>query len=407
MFSGNMVSQLIPFLMAPVLTRIFTKEEFAIQGSFLAFAGMIGIVAAGRLEVAIPISKEKKGAQEIVFTSLVLTVILSTLSLVFPLFKDFFADVAGIPEMADVFILIPLAVFSIGLFGIVNNWVIRHRNYGIISVGKISQSIVNSGLAALLGYIGWGANGLIAGWLISQFVSVLVLTISVDKKVSWKGYNITTIKSTVKEYKDFPLINSLHAFTDKFVSEVLLFSVIATGFGAAELGLFIIMNKYVKRPIGLITESVSTIFLAEASTAINEGKSAVPIFRKTLLTSGAFSLPFILVLFLFGPVLFGWYLGEDWSIAGDYARRLVPILFLIFIVSPVSHIPVLLNKQRPAYVIATIGHVGSLCVLLIFSSLNWDFIDALTMYAIAYSFMQAVYLIWMYTLIKKHHESTR
>lgn len=406
MLSGNMMSQVIPFLIAPILTRLFTKEDFAIYANFIAIASMIGIVAAGRLELAIPISKEKKDAQNIVFTGLMLTLTLSLLSVVFPIFSNFFSEFYNTPALSEYLVLIPIAVLSIGLLGVTNNWVLRHKKYNAISFGKVSQSFVNNGLAALLGYIGWGTSGLIIGWLSGQFVGIIILLLFIDRKVSIKNYNLTTIKTTLKEYKDFPMINSLHAFTDIFATQFVLFWIITSSFGLAELGLYAMMHKYVKAPIVLITTSVSSIFYTEFSSAVNEGRSPIPILKKTLKTSMLFSFPFILVLLLFAPQIFSWYLGTDWEIAGVYAQRITPILFMLFVTSPISGIPILLNKQRKAFIFVTFGYTVTLLVLFSATLMNWSFADALLLYSCSYAFFQLLYLYWFYTLLKNRNVSS-
>lgn len=406
MLSGNTISQVIPFLMAPILTRIFAPEEFAVYANYLAIASMVGIVAAGRLELAIPISKEKEGAQNIVFTGLVLTGVLALLSFVFPLFSDFFANMYESPELSGFLISIPLAVLSYGLLGIANNWVLRQKKYSILSLGKVTQSLVNSGLAALLGYWGWGTSGLILGWMASQFAGVVILAVTMNFNIRLKNYSITTIKSTVKEYRDFPLINSLHAFTDIFATQFLLFWVISTEFGLKELGFFAMMHRYVRQPVVLITSSVSQIFYAEVSSALNEGKSPLPMLKRTISTSMIFSLPFVVVIYFFAPPLFSWYFGEDWLVSGEYARLIIPILFMMFLVSPISGIPILFNRQRTAYLIATAGYIVTLGSFYVATLFHWNFSDALLLYASCHAALQAVYLLWMYSLIKQRSQGT-
>jgi O-antigen/teichoic acid export membrane protein len=39
MLSGNTLSQLIPFIIAPILSRIFSPEEFAVLANFMAIVG--------------------------------------------------------------------------------------------------------------------------------------------------------------------------------------------------------------------------------------------------------------------------------------------------------------------------------------------------------------------------------
>jgi O-antigen/teichoic acid export membrane protein len=407
MLSGNTISQVIPFLIAPILTRLYSPGDFAIFASFIAIVSMIGIISAGRLELAIPIARGDSEARNIVFTGMVFAILLSLISFVFPLFANFFGEMFNSPVLANYLVLVPLAVFSYGLLGIVNNWVLRKQNYGALSGGKIAQSLFNNGVAALLGFIGWGVSGLILGWLIGQVIGVLVPMIFVSRKLSYKGYNITTIKNTVKEYKDFPLINSLHAFTDIFATQFILFWLIAAYFGVIELGLFAIMHKYVRAPIVLITSSVSSVFYVKMGEALNNSENTTPILKKTIVTSVLFSIPFVLVLLFFAPQLFAWYFGEEWEVAGQYAQRILPMLLFLFILSPISSIPILYNQQRKAFLFSSLGYVFTLGSLYISTTLGLEFIDALTIYSIAFAVYQVSYLYWLFLLIKKKHVSTR
>ncbi|MBT6029065.1 MAG: oligosaccharide flippase family protein, partial [Crocinitomicaceae bacterium] len=226
-------------------------------------------------------------------------------------------------------------------------------------------------------------------------------------KLSYKGYNITTIKNTVKEYKDFPLINSLHAFTDIFATQFILFWLIAAYFGVIELGLFAIMHKYVRAPIVLITSSVSSVFYVKMGEALNNSENTTPILKKTIVTSVLFSIPFVLVLLFFAPQLFAWYFGEEWEVAGQYAQRILPMLLFLFILSPISSIPILYNQQRKAFLFSSLGYVFTLGSLYISTTLGLEFIDALTIYSIAFAVYQVSYLYWLFLLIKKKHVSTR
>ena len=403
MFSGNMVSQIIPLLVAPILTRLFSPNDFAIYSNFLAIATMMGIVAAGRLELAIPITKDKKQAQDVVITGLIITLGLTAFSLVFPLFSGFFGDLYESPELEGFLIYVPIAVLTFGALGVATNWVLKFKKYSAISFSKIGQSLFGNGLSALFGYLGWGIEGLIYGWFAGQVIGTTILLLFMDKPEQRTAYTVTTFKSTFGEYKDFPLINSLHAFTDIFASQFLLFWIITFSFGLTELGLFAMMFKYVRAPITLVTSSVSQIFFAEVSSAINRNESPIPILKKTLSTSIAFSIPFILVIFLLGPELFEWYLGEEWRLSGVYAKMISPMLFLLFVLSPISSIPILMNKQGWAYFFAFLGYSLTLSSFWVSASMGMEFESALLVYSLVFALFQLFYLYWMYTLIKVAH----
>lgn len=405
MLSGNSISQIIPFFIAPILSRIYNPEEYAVFATYTAIILMMGSVATGRLELAIPIAKEKQTARNIVYTGLLITLVITLISTIFPVFSGRVADFYNDEEIASHLWTIPIGVASIGLYGVLSNWLLRHKKYTILSVGKVVLAITNHGLAAFLGYLGWGVDGLIFGWLSGQLVSILMLSLFVDKTVEWKQYSFSVAKKTVKEFKDFPLINSLHAFTDNLAMQVVLFWIISSFFGLHELGLFTMMNKYVRAPMNLISGSVSGIFYAEAAEAKNQNRSLFPIAKKTISISTLFSVPFTIVVILAGPTLFSWYLGEEWRESGVYAQYMAFVLLCNFLISPVSGITIIFNQQKKAYLFAVIGYVVSLSGLAGVAFLGWEFKYALLIYALVFGLYYLSLLVWYIKMIKTHHES--
>jgi O-antigen/teichoic acid export membrane protein len=257
----------------------------------------------------------------------------------------------------------------------------------------------------MLGYIGWGVNGLIIAWLLSQYINIVILLVGVNRKIKYKDFGLISLKTTLKEYKDFPLINSLHAFSDIFITQFLLFWMISSYFGLIELGLFAMMNKYIKAPIVLVSSSVSQLFYVEAGKAINKGISLFPIIKKTVRTSVLFAIPFTVVLISLGPEIFRWYLGEKWEIAGVYAQYLSPMLFLYFVISPISGLPILLQKQKQAFIFSLIGSSFTIFIFFIGIYFKLQFVQTLFLYGLAFTAFYLLTLLWYFTLIKKRNES--
>ncbi len=397
--SGNALSQLIPFVFAPILAYYFSKAEIGEFSNFLALVSLFGIIANGRLELAIPLPEEKEKAQKIVFTSLIITSLISILVCLIPLFENQFSAILSNLTGIQNKWLIPIGVLSIGVLGVANNWLLRHKNYRLIAVSKVSQSIVNSGFAALLGFWGWGPEGLVVGWLLSQFIGVFVMWFGMQK-IPKIPYSMHTFKGVLKEYKDFPVINSLHAFSDIFITQFLLFYMVSNYYGLAELGLFAYMNRLVKAPIVLITSSVSQLFYVEANALILEKKSVIPIMLKTIKTSLFFGLPFILVVYFFAPTLFEWYLGDGWGQAGVYARNITPYLLMTFIFSPISMMSILFKKQKQFFIWSMAGQLASIFVLYLGHQLQWTFADTLWLYSMVFV-IYFVFLFWWYLSIAK------
>ncbi|MEQ1734584.1 MAG: oligosaccharide flippase family protein, partial [Bacteroidia bacterium] len=398
MLTGNTLSQLIPFLIAPTLARIYSPEQFAVFANFMAIAGMIGIVATGRLELAIPLPKEKIKAKHIVITGLLICVALSILSFIIPLNANKIAMFYNNENLTPYLWYVPISIVSFGLFALSNNWALRNKKIKNISTSKILQSLINNGAAALLGYIGWGINGMIIAWLCSQFIAILIFSIGVNKrKIVATDYTTTDFKNTVYTYKDFLTINSLHAFADLFMTQFLLFWIISMHYGNTELGLFSQMVKYLKAPVVLICSSVSQLFFIEASTALQNNVSVKPVFYRTLKTTLFFAIPFVIIVYLFGPTIFKLYLGNQWIASGTYAQLYLPVLFLMFFVSPVSTIPILFGKQKKSFLITLLGYALSLGSFFISVNLGWEFNKALLLYSCLNIPYYVFLLFWYYS----------
>ena len=408
MLTGNTISQLIPFLVASFLTRIYLPTEFGVFSNVLALSTLFGIVSCGRLELAIPLPKEKNKAQDILFTSLVFTLIISLLSCLIYVFSNSIGDFYNDKELPNYLFYVPICVLSFGFLGVTNNWILRHKEYKVLSRIKIIQSIINNFGALFLGYIGFGIHGLLIAWLLSQFIPVVYILFK--EKIKWEKnrFSKNVIIDVLKNYKDFPMINSLHAFTDIFATQVIIFWVISTFYGDENLGLFAQMNKYIKAPIVLITSSVSQIFYVEVSKAINEGKLVMPFLKQTVKTTMFFALPFLLVLFFFAPQLFSWFFGTkfiDYGLAGEMARCNIPILFFMFIISPISGLPILFKKQKKSFLLSALGYLFGLIGLYLGAISNLSIYSSLLIYSILFSGYYMILLTWYIKLIKQHDVS--
>ena len=70
--AGTTVAQVITILVAPLLSRLFTPEDFALFAAFTSIAGLFSIVATGKYELAIILPDEDRDAAQILFAVILL-----------------------------------------------------------------------------------------------------------------------------------------------------------------------------------------------------------------------------------------------------------------------------------------------------------------------------------------------
>ena len=198
------------------------------------------------------------------------------------------------------------------------------------------------------------------------------------------------------------MVNSLHAFTDIFATQFLLLGIISKNFGLESLGMFALMNRYLRAPLGLVSSALAQLYYREAGTLLTQNRSLKTIFLRTQMMMLFVLVPITIIILLLGPNIFEIYLGEKWKNAGVYAKFMLPAIVLNFITSAISSSPLLFNKQRIAYVFSLAGYIMSLSALYFAASSNWVFSKALLSYSLVLVAYYIALLIWYYSLIIKH-----
>jgi O-antigen/teichoic acid export membrane protein len=149
-------------------------------------------------------------------------------------------------------------------------------------------------------------------------------------------------------------------------------------------------------PMQFVGQAVSQVFFPSAVEAHRNGSIAVTteaVFKK-LLVIGA---PVLLLIGLAAPELFAVVFGEEWREAGIYAQWLTPWVFLVFLSSPLSIIPSVVEKQPQEacfHLALLLSRVG---VLYIGSLLN-DERAAIALFAVVSAFFRLGFMLWVMRL---------
>lgn len=96
LITGTAFAQAIPIAISPILTRIYTPEDFGIFALFIAIISILGSIATARYELAIMLPKKDEDAINIFALCFIITCIISLLLfiLVF-LLNDYFKLLLG------------------------------------------------------------------------------------------------------------------------------------------------------------------------------------------------------------------------------------------------------------------------------------------------------------------------
>ncbi len=328
LMTGTTIAQAIPVAISPILTRIYTPEDFGVFALFVAIASIFGSIANGRYELAIMLPKKDEDAINIFALGLIITTVLSlTLFVLVILLNDYFIQLLNNSEIGLWLYFIPLSVFFTGIFNNLTYFNNRKKNYKDIANATIIKSVILSILQLSIGFVKTGASGLISGQIISMmFANLKLLKNIINNKVLISKINTLKIKAVAKRYKDFPKINLPHTIFSS-ISMSLPILVITFYFSTKEAGYFSLVSRTIMFPIGLISNAYYQVFFEAFSNEVNKEKFFWHKFKQI----NIIFIPIFLILWIIFPTLFTFVFGEEWKTAGSYAQVLLPLFYLKFI----------------------------------------------------------------------------
>ena len=99
--TGTTIAQAIPIAISPILTRIYTPEDFGLLALFVAITSIFASIANARYELAIMLPKKDEDAINIFALGFIVTTSLSLVLLfLVVLFNDYFTKLLNNEEIS-------------------------------------------------------------------------------------------------------------------------------------------------------------------------------------------------------------------------------------------------------------------------------------------------------------------
>ncbi|WP_198266329.1 lipopolysaccharide biosynthesis protein [sulfur-oxidizing endosymbiont of Gigantopelta aegis] len=349
LMAGSSIAQALPIAISPILTRIYTPDEFGIFALYLSIVTVISTVVTGRYELAILLPKKTEDANNILIMSILISFFVSfMLVLIVFKFDEKIIKLIGNPELKNWLYFIPLAIFLNGVYQNLICWNNRNKEYKRLAINNVIQSSTTATTNLGLGALGWGSGGLILGSVIGRSVVVLLLGKVVFKNINLSFNKTRKLKllALMRRYNEFPKINSLHALLNVFSTQ-LPFFLISYFFYNTVTGFYALMNRVLMTPINIVSGSFGQVFFQEMSHLyVEKNTNEMIFFKKIMFRLLVWSLPFFVIFFIYSKDLFSFVFGENWSITGEYAQILLPMLYLRFTGSVMSSVVIIYDEQK-------------------------------------------------------------
>ncbi len=345
LLSGTIIAQAVGYLIAPILTRLYTTAEMGELGFYMRLTAFIAAVATLRYEAALPLPK-LDGHSFLLYR---LSYRISFIVLMFVSIVFVFMYSSGFADQFSwwFYVLIILSTACIIVVNIGTSWSVRMGQYGMISRQKITNSSVSNALKLAFAYFHFSTFGLILATFIGSFFSSLEFSFHFGKIHQKFKQFISKRKTLVlmKKHREFPILNLPHVFVDNG-RDMLIATFIFAYYSESVYGSFNHSYTMLRLPLMLVGVSLGQLFYHRASDSYNAGKSMIPLLNKMLLALSALSIIPFGLLFFYGEPLFAFVFGKDWGLSGSYSETMSVWLMINFILSPIAALPLILRKQN-------------------------------------------------------------
>jgi O-antigen/teichoic acid export membrane protein len=396
LFTGTVASQAIPIAISPILTRLYSPEDFGEYGLLVAIVAIISVIINGSYEQAIVLPDSEEETYNLIGLCFIVSVALSVLTLIGVLLMMYF-DYSGFNK--PIFFLIPIMVLLNGIFNIVKYFNLRIKEFKNISKALTYKSLISAFIQLLLGLFKPASFNLLLGLLLSNFFSnnILIKSLNIRRKINLISKE--GMYKVAKRYNSFLKFQTPISLMNVLSSNFIVFY-LNSFFGSLYTGFYTFSNRLLLLPSAVIGTSIGQVFLSEI-TGFNQSQQhdrISPLVQSTfnkLAFIGVVSYSF---LFYFGDELFAFVFGESWRIAGEYAQIMSISLIFIFISAPLSNLYIVFEKQKKAFYFYTILLFARIGLFILSWKLEFDSFKLLSLFTLIDVVYYSIYIYYSFKM---------
>ncbi len=367
LLTGAAGGQMIALLLSPLLTRLYTPQQFGTLSVYSAALTMIVVVACLRYEFALLLVRRRADAVNLTAVCLC-ALLLTTAALGVAVFAVPAATLRALwplpldeGPLALYQGLLVLGYFCLGFYYIALQLATRAGDFPAIAKTRMAQGLVGPVSQIGLALAGLGAPGLLAGFVLGQsagsfglFGCVLARMRRVWRLLSWRRMRVLA-----RRYIRFPLISSWAALIDAAGSSQLLYLLAGIAFSPAVAGFIFLVERVVSRPLAIVGTSILQVYMGEAGKiAASDPTRLKRRFAQVVSRQFLLALLWILAANLAASVAFARIFGPEWQQAVTYLHALSLGYLAQAVVQPVFHTLQILGRQG----LAAGWQVGRLCL---------------------------------------------
>jgi O-antigen/teichoic acid export membrane protein len=354
LISGTALASIINFLSLPVLARIYSVEDFGHFQLLFSLITIFGVISCLKYEMTLTLPEDKARSDNLFFVSIL--VLTGFTGILYFLLTGFGKEVLSLYNAEHLIASgqwITPAVFSLGLYELMNYVFMRNKAFGKIAKYRVLQVSLIQASAIVMGLHSPSFEKLIFSFIIGNMVISLLMIIK--SNLSLSNISLSSLSDAAYSYRKFPLINMPMTLVNTFSMQLPVF-MLSVYFSSEIVGYYMMASRILTAPMQFISRSVGRVYYKEAADSIRESKQKiVRTFNNTVSRIAKLGLIPSAVVIVFAPILIKWFLGDEWTAAGTFMQIMMPWIFFQFVNMPVSTTFSVVNRQEIGFLLIVIS----------------------------------------------------
>jgi O-antigen/teichoic acid export membrane protein len=368
LISGTVSSQLIVFLLSPLLARIFALPDFGHLANYNAWVAVLALLSSLRYEHGIIVAEGHDATERVIALTSSLTVISVLLYAIIAAALHFAYSGGGyLGDLRQVALFIPVGVLVLCTYSLLAQIATKAGEFKRLALAGAVQVIGTVAPQIALGVL-HVAHGLIIGTIIGYVASCLVLAPWFARRHRVRDLrrhvHPAGMRATAAEHGNLPRY-AMPADAVTLVAQQFVPVFVMAMFNPALSGLYAFSTRVVRTPLLVVSAAVAGALRKEAMDHAQSGRSLQPLFANTVRALFVVGLVPFVALVAAGPAIFALVFGPQWREAGHVVQILSPGLLLELVAFPLSAFFLMTRTQHYTLRVQAAGFVALVAAIYV------------------------------------------
>jgi len=334
---GAAFGQLLPIMISPVLTRLYTPADFGVFAVVASVFAVCTAVAALRYETALLLPESEMEGRALLMAALMAVIATSLLSVLLVILVRPWLTHTNLAAASKYLYWIPAGLLAVGSYMCFESWGLRVRDYKEVGRSRVWQGITAAATQLGLALLVSGPTGLLVGHIAGQSAGATRLARRARALPLKSLPSLSQVRQAACDHSSFPVLGTTATLLNVAALHVPSLC-LAFFYGPKVAGWYAIGLRCISLPVNLIGRAVGQVYTSEAAklAELHYAAQLRQLFRHTAVRLGLIGAVVILPVGVLAPSVVSFIFGRAWAPAGTYILLLSPAVLAQFVTSPVS-----------------------------------------------------------------------